>query len=39
MRENIGDFKGTLDSYEKLYLKAIELFKSKSVNSQEKASI
>ncbi len=35
----IEDFKGALDSYENLYLKAIDIFKSKSVNSQEKVSI
>ena len=35
----IEDFKGALDSYENLYLKAIDIFKSKSVNFQEKVSI
>lgn len=36
---SIGVFKDTLDVYEKLYLEAISLFKSKSVKSQEKVSI
>ena len=35
----IEDFKEALDSYESLYLKAIDIFKSKSVNFQEKVSI